>query len=192
VYADPSGPHGQFEEAREVAVSDDGRVYAAGWRDTGWPYDGDEAVVISLDTAGVVRWEYRYNPTPESVDVAEDIAVGPNGRVYAAGTSWSPGAGPDIILVCLDADPPGVAERPSRAGLHQTRSATIVRGILFLPSSLLSPHSSLLSIDGRKALDLVPGPNDVSRLAPGVYFVCSGPSAVSRQPTAVQKVVVTR
>ena len=47
---------------------------------------------------------------------------------------------------------------------------TIVRGVLLLPP-LLSPSSSLLSIDGRKVLDLRPGANDVSRLAPGGYFV---------------------
>jgi len=29
-------------------------------------------------------------------------------------------------------------------------------------------------------LDLLPGPNDVRRLAPGIYFVCQRPSAVSR------------
>jgi hypothetical protein len=48
---------------------------------------------------------------------------------------------------------------------------TIVRGVLFLSSSLLSAPSSLLSIDGRKVLDLHVGANGVSSLAPGVYFV---------------------
>jgi hypothetical protein len=63
--------------------------------------------------------------------------------------------------------------------------AAVVRGVLFLPSALLSLHASLLSVDGRKVMDLRPGPNDISRLAPGVYFVRSEPSAVT-------KVVVTR
>jgi hypothetical protein len=52
-----------------------------------------------------------------------------------------------------------------------THYTTIVRGVLFLPSSLLSAPSSLLSIDGRKVLDLEVGANDVSHFAPGVYFV---------------------
>jgi len=39
---------------------------------------------------------------------------------------------------------------------------------------------------------LRPGANDVSRFSPGVYFVCSGPSAVSREPSAVTKVIVER
>ncbi|MBM3331421.1 exo-alpha-sialidase [candidate division WOR-3 bacterium] len=49
----------------------------------------------------------------------------------------------------------------------------IVRGVLRLPASLITHHSSLITSDGRKVLDLTPGPNDVSRLAPGVYFLQS-------------------
>jgi hypothetical protein len=50
----------------------------------------------------------------------------------------------------------------------------------------------LLDIGGRKVLDLLPGPNDVRYLPAGVYFVRSEPSAVSREPSAVTKVVVQR
>jgi DNA-binding beta-propeller fold protein YncE len=83
----------------------------------------------------------------------------------------------------------GLEESRPQASSHKPQ-ATIVCGALFLPSSLLTPHCSLLSVDGRKVLDLKPGANDVSRLAPGVYFV----RAVSCQPSAVScsKVVVTR
>ncbi|MBN2465581.1 hypothetical protein JXD38_08175 [candidate division WOR-3 bacterium] len=73
----------------------------------------------------------------------------------------------------------GVAETPN-AELRTTNATTIVRGVLLLPQ-LLSPHSSLLSIDGRKVLNLAPGANDVSRLAPGVYFV----TAVGARPARV-------
>jgi hypothetical protein len=52
--------------------------------------------------------------------------------------------------------------------------------------------STLLDISGRKVMALVPGPNDVRHLPAGVYFVRSEPSAVSREPSAVRKVVVTR
>jgi hypothetical protein len=43
---------------------------------------------------------------------------------------------------------------------------------------------TLLDASGRNVMELVPGPNDVSRLAPGVYFV--------RQGAGVHKVVITR
>jgi len=39
----------------------------------------------------------------------------------------------------------------------------------------------LLDVSGRKAMELQPGPNDVSRLAPGVYFVVT-PSLSSSPP----------
>ncbi len=66
---------------------------------------------------------------------------------------------------------------------------TVVRNVLFLPPSLLSPPSSLLSIDGRKVLTLRPGANDVRSLAPGVYFVTVNGS---RNTVHVRKVLVTR
>ncbi len=51
---------------------------------------------------------------------------------------------------------------------------------------------SLLDASGRKVMDLQPGANDVRALAPGVYFVRYGPSAVSRELSVITKVVVTR
>jgi phosphoribosylformylglycinamidine (FGAM) synthase PurS component len=68
--------------------------------------------------------------------------------------------------------------------------ATIVRGLLHMPSPLLTPNYSLLSIDGRKVLDLLPGANDVRALAPGVYFVREAQAQAQAQ--AVRKVVITR
>ena len=68
---------------------------------------------------------------------------------------------------------------------------TIVRGILFLPRSFdTSISRSLLDISGRKVLDLLPGPNDVRALAPGVYFVRIAQAQAQAQ--AVRKVVITR
>jgi hypothetical protein len=67
--------------------------------------------------------------------------------------------------------------------------AGIFRGVLFLPRDRV-PRPALLDISGRKALDLRPGPNDISHLAPGVYFV----RTVSREQSAVgrYKVVVQK
>ncbi len=60
-------------------------------------------------------------------------------------------------------------------------AATVVRGVLYVGLGTRSDFSEqksvmsravLLDISGRKVADLVPGPNDVSQLSPGVYFVC--------------------
>jgi hypothetical protein len=60
-------------------------------------------------------------------------------------------------------------------------TATVVRGALTFPTSDETRDASrvLLDVSGRKVLGLQPGANDVSRLAPGVYFVTrSGGCAV--------------
>jgi hypothetical protein len=89
-------------------------------------------------------------------------------------------------------DVPGIEEASGLQTRPIAGGATIVRGVLFLPSPLSAASYSLLAVDGSKVLDLRPGANDVSRLAPGVYFVRPEPSAVSREPSAVTKVVLTR
>ena len=81
----------------------------------------------------------------------------------------------------------GIAEETMNDERGTTHGATIVRGLLLLPQ-LLSPSSSLLSIDGRKVLDLHAGPNDISRLAPGVYFVHS---TLDIRHSAITKVLIS-
>jgi hypothetical protein len=84
----------------------------------------------------------------------------------------------------------GITEGTPNAEVRTTNTATIVRGVLFLPPSLLSPPSSLLSIDGRKVMSLKAGANDVSRLSPGVYFVREAQAQAQAQAT--RKVIVTK
>ena len=102
--------------------------------------------------------------------------------------------GGQAILVFRDTSLAGIDGVTS---LSQSRALpTVVRSVLYLgelPSSSPGPSTScLLDISGRKVLDLRPGANDVRALSPGVYFVRPEPSAVSREPSAVTKVVVTR
>jgi hypothetical protein len=80
----------------------------------------------------------------------------------------------------------GVEETPS-AEVRTTNAAGIVRGILFLPPPTFTPHSSLFSLSGQKVLDLKPGQNDISHLAPGVYFVHS---TVDTRHSTITKVVI--
>jgi aminopeptidase N len=86
----------------------------------------------------------------------------------------------------------GVEEAPSAKVLVANVGPSIVRGVLFLGAghdrydlgrgTCLNPPGDcgscpkpvLLDISGRKVLDLHAGRNDVSRLAPGVYFVVAG------------------
>ncbi len=70
--------------------------------------------------------------------------------------------------------PVGVAEpRPPSPAPRPLPFATIVRGVLFIEArgEKREARSELLDMGGRNVLDLVPGANDVRRLAPGVYFI---------------------
>jgi hypothetical protein len=75
--------------------------------------------------------------------------------------------------------------------------ATIVRGVLVLDAvgsrQNTAHREELLDISGRKVMELRAGPNDVSRVAPGVYFVREEHSRVQGvEGSRVRKVVVTR
>lgn len=83
--------------------------------------------------------------------------------------------GPDLAVAEMSLAP-GRAIEP----------VTIVRGVLrYQPTANRSHQTAeLLDITGRKVMGLQPGPNDVSTLAPGVYFVRS---ADSRERSAVTR-----
>lgn len=74
---------------------------------------------------------------------------------------------------------------------RDTPITTIVRGLLRLSVSPFTIHTSLFDMTGRKVMELHPGPNDVSWLAPGIYFIHLA-SAVGRHASNVHKVVMAR
>jgi hypothetical protein len=73
-----------------------------------------------------------------------------------------------------------------------SRLPTIVRGVLRLPVSVFTIHTSLFDMTGRQAMVLRPGANNISHLGPGVYVVRAEQQAVGRGPSAVSKVVIQR
>jgi hypothetical protein len=74
-------------------------------------------------------------------------------------------------------------------GLRPT--ATVIRGVLFLSEASgekREARGELLDASGRKVLDLKTGANDVSRLAPGVYFI-SERGTKNEEPRTVRIVI---
>jgi len=67
----------------------------------------------------------------------------------------------------------GVSESHPSHPARPYVSATVARGILFLPEAATrKPQAaSLMDAAGRRVLELRPGANDFSRLSPGVYFI---------------------
>ena len=86
----------------------------------------------------------------------------------------------------------GIAEDPGNAP-RGTPAATVVRGVLRVGSPLTADGRppELLDALGRRVTDLVPGENDVSGLAPGVYFITGeGPRVQGSEGSRVEKVVI--
>ena len=93
----------------------------------------------------------------------------------------------DSTLVAIEFYGGGVEEGRRPPACSRQLTATIVRGVLWLPaaaSSETQAPSCLLDAVGRRVIRLRPGPNDVQHLSPGVYFVSS--------PGSAEKVVLTR
>jgi len=97
----------------------------------------------------------------------------------------------------------GVEETMRDEGGGMKPCQTVTRGVLLLPWGTSSSTSYLLDISGRSVMTLKPGANDVSRLAPGVYFVvtstsCSSPPEGERagvrglRAARVRRVLVVR
>jgi hypothetical protein len=86
----------------------------------------------------------------------------------------------------------GIEEQNHAAAAGPRFAQSVVRGVLRIGYRIQDTEyrGELLDAAGRKVMELVPGPNDVRALSPGVYFVRSEPSAVSRKPSAVRKVVI--
>jgi len=87
----------------------------------------------------------------------------------------------------------GVSDAAPGEWVSAYRAATVVCGMLYLrPSPFPLPMGEgpevrdqgvLLDATGRKVMNLLPGPNDVRHLAPGIHFV--------RQASRIVKVIVT-
>jgi len=188
-----------------LALSGDGRVHTALMvDDTALGYD----IYYASSSDRGASWS---DIEPVYVDTIlsnwyPDIGVDSAGYVYIV---WSHGPSNVGEIWLSTNNPAGIEESPKPQATSPKPGATVVRGVLFLPGAengdsppeRLRPtqrgtvpifRAALLDISGRQVMDLKPGANDVRALAPGIYFVRSEPSAVSRQPSAVTKVVVTR
>jgi len=130
-----------------------------------------------------------------------------------AGSQYGPALGSQMFLVYLgwagtvggktyDTDriwgkmnpSPGIEETMNDERATMNSLPTIVRRVLHLPASSVrrGASSALLNAAGRKVMDLRAGVNDVSGLAPGVYFVRGPKTDDGRPDPAVRKVVIAR
>jgi hypothetical protein len=77
----------------------------------------------------------------------------------------------------------GIEEPSAKPRTARVPGATLLHGMLFLQAAPgHGPRDAgLLDVSGRKIMDLRCGANDVSRLAPGIYFVKLSNTAPTRK-----------
>ncbi len=163
------------QDLGQIVFTPDGRGHAVWYgRSPSWP---TLVQVRYAERSPAGAWSAPFNVTDtsgskERPSIAAGGAFAPN-DVHAVWTDYLPGNAE--IYYARGAPGTWVAER-SRPAADGTRlAANVVRGVLNLPVSSFGPgHSSLVDATGRRVLALRPGPNDVSHLAPGVYFVEPG------------------
>jgi hypothetical protein len=88
----------------------------------------------------------------------------------------------------------GVEEHMTPDATRLTPKAAVVSSVLCLPTSCVGSEATSVLLDacGRQVMRLSSGANDVSRLAPGVYFVMDKESGGRGTGPGAQKVVVAR
>ncbi len=173
-----------------IALGNPGEVYVTGSSDVA-PWVADVATLRLDATTGAVVWESIYDGPAGGSDACLDIAVGPDGLPVAAGSTADSVRSHSLVIKYDPA--PGLEER-TKCEVRRTNWPTFVRGVLFVPRDMTDfgsgksdrvPGPALVDITGREVMSIEPGANDVSHLAPGVYFV-------TREGPRVRKVAILR
>lgn len=151
-------------------------------------YDSlDRPQIAYVTWGGALMYRYRragvwYVYDLQTAGVAAlGLVIGENSQPTIAYTTS------DGVFLAHGVDVVGQSEKrqePTAFGSQPT--ATVVRNVLHLSASGPSVGASLFDMSGRQVVKLHPGANDVSGLAPGVYFVREA------QAQAVRKVIITR
>jgi len=98
----------------DIAVDSSGNIYATGWSSATWGSplnahaDGDDIVVVKLNSAGTYQWHTFYGSS--GYDIGRGIAVDSSDNVCVTGQSYAtwgsplnaPAGGGDIVIVKLD------------------------------------------------------------------------------------------
>jgi YVTN family beta-propeller protein len=151
----------------EMGLTATGRIYI------GHAFNNRPTTDLSVVSGDTLEAVLRVRPSP--VDLLVDDA---DARVYVL--NWE-----SSCITVVDDMAGAVEEAPSAEARPPNRGATVVRGLLRVGDGRLNAgcRAELRDVCGRRVMALVPGDNDVSRLAAGVYM------ATVRPGTGVRVVV---
>ncbi len=131
-----------------------------------------DSVVMRMSLPGIVRGAGEWLMSNRRT-----------GRIYAGG--WAPSG---RLLVVRDSVVIGLEESGhAKTGLVMQQTV-VCRCVPLLSTA----QAHLYDASGRKVTSLRPGPNDISRLVPGVYFVRERSEAQSVERQVVRKLVIAR
>ncbi len=180
-------------------------------------FDGTDHLVMWERERNVSPCIYRVRVTPQGIPFDSGTVVtglhgsGGEGFLWPALLALARGAEDSVFLVYASRaltvggkaynaqriwgkmNPAlGIEEEPGAEVRRVERGATVVRGVLFLAGRPSPGTSCLLDVSGRKVLGLKPGANDVSGLAPGVYFLSQKDSRGQRSQGPGRKILIQR
>jgi hypothetical protein len=176
-----NGPGNYVDEAISLVAGPGGNIYAAG-SSTGSGANFD-FTAISLTSGGAERWVYRYDGPGNSDDYAHSLVAGPDGDIYAAGSSTGSDSTYDFTVISLTSGS-GIAEAGPLTSSIASKLAvgTIRNRTLAYILELLKPATvslSLCDLQGRKLaswqVTVSKGSSQHTRNLPdlgyGVYFL---------------------
>ena len=176
-----------YGNGAKLAISADGHVHTALMAG----HDGSFDTYYTFSTDHGVSWADPELANEDTITPSydPDIAADSAGHVYIV---WRKGSVQHGEIWLATNAPLGITEQPTQQPVGAELHATVVRNVLVLGAvdsrQNTEYRAELLSIAGRKVMDLEPGANDVRALAPGVYFV----REAQAQAQAIRKIVVTR
>jgi uncharacterized delta-60 repeat protein len=92
-----NGPANSIDEARSLAVDDDGNVYVTG--DSYGIGTASDYATIKYNSAGSQQWVARFNGSGNSFDHARKLVIDISGNVYVTGAGTGSGTGLDYTTI---------------------------------------------------------------------------------------------
>lgn len=134
---------------------------------------GFDILIGRYSSDGETLWTARWDAGED--DMVGDVDCDAAGNPVLAGSTLDANDLYDCVTLKYGSGP-GLLEHSSQRPARPLPTATVARGVLNLVSDITNRSSDIVLLDatGRRVMQLRAGLNDISALAPGVYFVHAG------------------